>query len=358
MHITTSLLAWRCGGVDAPGASAWRCWEWGRWEDHRLGRSFYRQNHLECRFIEEQYSSMQNIQQMVAFATAARTAALPRRHGSSRRRRPRSPRASAGWNRNWRDALSPYDTAGEPHGRRQQLFSQCQRILDEVELLRSAAAGARGEPSGLLRIEAPLTYGKRVVLPVLAKLLERHPRLRIDARLSDQVSDVIREGLDAVIRTGALGDSRLVARQIGQQSLVVCASPAYLERHGTPRSPADLGQHQCLLFRMPSSGRDRPWQFRIDGDIVEVQPTAACGWVMARRWWMPRSRDSALRRCRTTWRPTPTAPAGGRGTSGISRSAHSDQCGVPTSRMLPPRVRVLIDALSERGAAKLRIRLG
>ena len=303
---------------------------------------------------------MQNIQQMVAFATAARNGSFAKA-ARELSQTPSTIAKSIGrlesqlgvtlFHRTTRQVSLTADG--------QQLFSQCQRILDEVELLRSAAAGARGEPSGLLRIEAPLTYGKRVVLPVLAKLLERHPRLRIDARLSDQVSDVIREGLDAVIRTGTLSDSRLVARQIGQQSLVVCASPAYLERHGTPRIPADLGQHQCLLFRMPSSGRDRPWQFRIDGDIVEVQPDSRLrlgdGEALV---------DAAIAGLGIAQVPDyMAADAHGAGrVVEVLREFRAPPIPIsvvyPTSRMLPPRVRVLIDALSERGAAKLRIRLG
>ena len=303
---------------------------------------------------------MQNIQQVVAFAAAARNGSFAKA-ARELSQTPSTIAKSIGrlesqlgvklFHRTTRQVSLTADG--------QQLFSQCQRILDEVELLRSAAAGARGEPSGLLRIEAPLTYGKRVVLPVLAKLLERHPRLRIDARLSDQVSDVIREGLDAAIRTGALGDSRLVARQIGQQSLVVCASPAYLERHGTPRIPADLGQHQCLLFRMPSSGRDRPWQFRTDGDIVEVQPDSRLrlgdGEALV---------DAAIAGLGIAQVPDyMAADAHGAGrVVEVLREFRAPPIPIsvvyPTSRMLPPRVRVLIDALSERGAAKLRIRLG
>jgi len=303
---------------------------------------------------------MQNIQQVVAFAAAARNGSFAKA-ARELSQTPSTIAKSIGrlesqlgvklFHRTTRQVSLTADG--------QQLFSQCQRILDEVELLRSAAAGARGEPSGLLRIEAPLTYGKRVVLPVLAKLLERHPRLRIDARLSDQVSDVIREGLDAVIRTGTLSDSRLVARQIGQQSLVVCASPAYLERHGTPRIPADLGQHQCLLFRMPSSGRDRPWQFRIDGDIVEVQPDSRLrlgdGEALV---------DAAIAGLGIAQVPDyMAADAHGAGrVVEVLREFRAPPIPIsvvyPTSRMLPPRVRVLIDALSERGAAKLRIRLG
>ncbi len=111
-------------------------------------------------------------------------------------------------------------------------------------------------------------------MPVLARLLERHPGLKIDARLSDMYSDVIREGLDAVVRIGPLADSRLVSKLVGHQHLIVTASPAYLARHGTPRNPYELERHQCVLFRVPTTGRDRPWQFRVEGVNVEIQPEA------------------------------------------------------------------------------------
>src|SRR5262245_28424638 len=239
-----------------------------------------------------------------------------------------------------------------------QLFEQCQRILEEVEALRSFAAGARGEPSGVLRVEMPVTFGKRVVMPVLAKLLERCPDLRIEARLSDQYSDVIREGLDAVVRVGVLNDSRLVARQVSQQSLLLCASPDYLARHGQPQNPYELERHQCLVFRMPSTGRDRPYQFRVDGVGLDLQPqarlrlgdgealveaaAAGLGLVQVPEVMLTDALAAGrLVEVLADFRPVPLP---------ISVV-------YPSTRMLPPRVRVFIDALTERGAAKPRVRL-
>jgi len=144
----------------------------------------------------------------------------------------------------------------------EELFLRCQRILAEIESLDAAAAGARAGLRGTLRIDVPVSYGRLVVLPVLAKLRAGNPDLKIDLRFSDQVVDIIQEGLDAAVRTGVLADSRFVGRVFDQQVLCTCASPAYLRRHGEPASPDDLASHACLLFRMPSSGRDRPWQFR------------------------------------------------------------------------------------------------
>jgi DNA-binding transcriptional LysR family regulator len=144
----------------------------------------------------------------------------------------------------------------------EELYERCQRILAEVEALDASAADARTGLRGTLRIDLPITYGRLVVVPVLARLSARHPGLAIDARFSDQVVDLVKEGLDAAVRIGSLADSRLVARMFDQQVLYACASPAYLRRHGAPQSPDELSAHTCLTFRVPTSGRDRPWQFR------------------------------------------------------------------------------------------------
>lgn len=154
----------------------------------------------------------------------------------------------------------------------EQLFVRCQRVLAEVDELAAMAAGARNAPSGVLRLDMPITYGKRVVLPVLAALTKRYPDLRVDARLSDQYCDPVRDGLDAVVRVGGLADSRLVAKRISQQSLVVCASPEYLKRNGTPLTPDAVEHHACILFRTPTSGRERPWQFRKGRKEIDIHP--------------------------------------------------------------------------------------
>jgi len=157
-----------------------------------------------------------------------------------------------------------------PDGER--LYQRCQRVLAEVEELQAEASGTRGTVAGRLRIDMPVFYGKHFVLPLLAELMRRHPALSIDARLSDSWVDLLREGSDLAVRIGALRDSTLVARRVDQQSLVICASRAYLAARGTPRRIEDLASHDAIVFRLPSSGRDRPWQFRQRGADVNVQP--------------------------------------------------------------------------------------
>lgn len=154
----------------------------------------------------------------------------------------------------------------------QRLFARCQRVLTELELLQEEASGARDEPSGTLRIDMPVTFGRLVMLPLLAQLVQRHPRLSIDARFSDVYVDIVKEGIDVAIRAGTLRDSSLVARTFGSQDLLLIASPGYLARAGVPTTVSELAQHTAVLFRVPSTGKDRPWHFRVRGRGVTVMP--------------------------------------------------------------------------------------
>ena len=156
----------------------------------------------------------------------------------------------------------------------ERLFARCQRVLAELELLREEASGAREEPSGTLRIDMPVTFGRMIMLPLLARLAADHPRLSIDARFSDLYVDVVKEGVDVAIRTGALRDSSLVARPFGSQELLLFAAPSYLKRAGTPTRFADLERHTAVLFRVPGTGKDRPWHFRARGRNVTFMPAS------------------------------------------------------------------------------------
>lgn len=158
-----------------------------------------------------------------------------------------------------------------PDGER--LFQRCQRVLAEVEELQADASGARAEPAGLVRIDMPVFYGRKFVMPLLAELMQRHPALRLDMRLTDLQVDLVRDGVDLAVRIGALRDSSLIARRVDQQGLLLCASPAYLAQRGSPRRIEDLARHQAVVFRLPSSGRDRPWQLRRRGEALELTPT-------------------------------------------------------------------------------------
>jgi len=157
-----------------------------------------------------------------------------------------------------------------PDGER--LFRRCERVLAELDALQADAAEARAEPSGTLRIDVPIVYDKRILLPLLAGLVRQYPMLQLDVRLQDAYADLIRDGIDLAVRVGDLQDSTLVAQRIDRQLLMLVASPSYLRERGQPRSLDDLAAHAAVVFRQPRTGWPKPWLFRLDGDLVEIVP--------------------------------------------------------------------------------------
>lgn len=153
-----------------------------------------------------------------------------------------------------------------------RLYQRCQRVLAEIEELHADAAGTRATPAGTLRIDIPIVYGRRVLLPVLARLKRQHAGLELDVRFSDAYVDLIKDGIDLAVRVGPLHDSSLVARRFASMSLLLCASPAYLAQRGEPATLRALERHDAVLFRLPSTGRDRPWQFSQRGQAVTLHP--------------------------------------------------------------------------------------
>ncbi len=154
------------------------------------------------------------------------------------------------------------------------LFARCAKVLADIDDIESLAAGTSDEARGQLRISMPITYGKRIIMPRLARLLAQHTGLQLDMRLTDSFCDLIKDGMDAAIRVGELDDSRLAAKRIDWQHLVLCASPAYLRQHRQPTHPDHLEQHIFVLFRNPTSGRERPVQLQADGRLREFHPAA------------------------------------------------------------------------------------
>lgn len=127
-------------------------------------------------------------------------------------------------------------------------LAACRQILDQVEEAERAASGAYAKVKGQLVIAAPIVLGRMHVVPVAAEFLELHPAVDIQLRLGDRNVNLIEEHVDLALRIGALPDSSLVATQVGAIRRVVCASPAYLERFGTPHSLDDLATHRCISF--------------------------------------------------------------------------------------------------------------
>jgi DNA-binding transcriptional LysR family regulator len=115
------------------------------------------------------------------------------------------------------------------------------------------------EPSGLVRISVPTTYGLRRLLPSMSGFRERHPSIELEFQVANNNINFVREGFDLAVRMGAINDAGMVARKLGDFPLGVFASPKYLSRRGEPKSVDDLTKHDCIAFLMPSTGRALPW---------------------------------------------------------------------------------------------------
>ena len=135
---------------------------------------------------------------------------------------------------------------------------RCRRILDELHDARAAMQAAAEAPRGRLRVSLP-TIGYRFLLPVLPEFQARYPEVELDLDFNDHLVDVVEAGLDVVIRSGELADSRLVARRLGPFRFILAASPAYLAERGVPLTPADLAGHSSLRYRFLNSGKLEEW---------------------------------------------------------------------------------------------------
>lgn len=127
-------------------------------------------------------------------------------------------------------------------------YERAVKILQDVDEAERLVANQNAEPRGTLRLTAPMSFGTMHLGPAIARFMANCPEVTIELDLSDRFVDVVGEGYDMAVRIGQLGDSTLVARAIAPTQLLLCASPAYLAQHGTPAAPAELKQHQCLLY--------------------------------------------------------------------------------------------------------------
>ena len=126
-------------------------------------------------------------------------------------------------------------------------FEKCASILDQLSEAERVASELQAEPRGTLRVNGPMSFGSTHLASALAAYCERHPQVRIDLVLNDRQVDLVEEGYDVAIRIARLTDSSLIARRLAPIRIVLCASPDYLSRNGTPRTPRELAGHNCLL---------------------------------------------------------------------------------------------------------------
>jgi len=140
------------------------------------------------------------------------------------------------------------------------LGHHARRVLAQWEEAEQSLQEQESEPSGLVRINAPVVFGQRHLSPWLGELCRRYPKLQLDIQQTDSYVDPLQEGADLLFRIGSLNDSGMQARIFAPHRYRIAASPAYLAEHGTPRHPGQLATHQCLAYK-GESGQQR-WFFR------------------------------------------------------------------------------------------------
>ncbi|NBV18746.1 LysR family transcriptional regulator [Janthinobacterium sp.] len=150
-------------------------------------------------------------------------------------------------------------------------FRHCIDILRAVDTAELAFRGPEAKkPRGLLRINLPNTVGRRLVIPHVAHFHAAYPEVQLQLSLTDRLVDLTQEGIDCALRVGDLQDSAFIGRQIGLMRFVTCATPAYLARHGTPQTLAELAAHRGIMHYSGRTGRAFDWDFQQDGEVVRV----------------------------------------------------------------------------------------
>lgn len=235
----------------------------------------------------------------------------------------------------------------------QAYYRRCVAILADLE---DADCGAGGAVAGLLRVDVVGNLARTILLPALPAFLARHPALTVHLGEGERFVDLVREGVDCVVRAGELADSDMVVRRLGTMEEITVASPAYLAEHGTPASPDSLDGHVMVGFVSSRTGQPLPLEFTRDAEVVEVALPArvlvggadtsaeaarlGLGLVQAPRYRFADDLASGrLVEVLADFPPTPTPVS----------------VLYPSSRQLSPRVRVFIDWLVETVAPQLAL---
>lgn len=181
------------------------------------------------------------------------------------------------------------------------------RLLQALREMDEAVTGNRSAPRGLLRMNAPLGFGRTVIAPLMTRFVQQHPLVEVQLEVTDRPMDLIETGFDLAVRFGELPDNRLTARRIMSNRRFLCASPDYLQRNGTPRRLEDLTRHRCIVHRQNDDAYG-VWRFVVnghtemvkvhgalssnDGDIVQGWALDGLGIVMRSEWDVNRHLES------------------------------------------------------------------
>lgn len=151
-------------------------------------------------------------------------------------------------------------------------YERCKIALAEVDEADAIVTAMRATPSGIIRVNAPVTFGSHALSPFITRYLGMYPEVQVELTLSDRIIDPIEEDFEVIIRIGELADSSMVAWPLAPYRLIACASPAYIAQHGLPETPSELHQHACLVYGYWSTSMPCRWIFYKDGKKEEVRP--------------------------------------------------------------------------------------
>lgn len=157
----------------------------------------------------------------------------------------------------------------------QRFLETAQPALAALDRALAEARESKDEIGGALRIVGPKSSFAPILMPVVNEFCRRHPAIRPEIQLDDGKSNWVLDRVDVGFRIGAATDEGVIARRLFPIQLIICAAPAYLERHGVPRTLAELQSHRCSAFRHPATGQVLPWHLHVDGQLVHrhVSPT-------------------------------------------------------------------------------------
>ncbi|MFC5463056.1 LysR family transcriptional regulator [Massilia niabensis] len=150
--------------------------------------------------------------------------------------------------------------------------ARCRELLGNLDEAEAEISSRSGEASGLLKLNVPVTFGLMHLASLWPAFLARHPKLALDITLSDRVADLVEEGFDVAVRIGQLAPSSLISRKLASTRIVLCASPAYLRKHGEPATPGDLLRHAVISYSLFASGENWSFTGPEGEDTVKVAP--------------------------------------------------------------------------------------
>jgi len=151
-------------------------------------------------------------------------------------------------------------------------LEDCQRLLTDWASAEASVSAGGVKASGYLRITSPAGFGRRHVAPLVPRFLALHPEVNVSLNLSDRVVDIVNESFDCAVRVGDLPDSSLVSVRLADNRRLCVATPAYLQRAGTPQHPSELARHECLTLSSDAS-QTRGWAFNVDGEVIHLRPS-------------------------------------------------------------------------------------